>query len=411
MKAKFSTLLMVMVLISMAFVSTASAQNNISNETQYSDKTDNISLEKARLVASYYVQYVPNVTEKVEKFQDWNDATVKKSEIFYNLKGEKSAYAFNVTVNGEYSGYILISATKDNYPVLEFSKGKIPSTIPKIKNKTESLVKEHVNKDNLTIGKAKPLYLGATFYYAQYPLKNKQGKVVNNVTVDLTTPAIVKSNKSKIKKPVIEINSSRQQKMKKEEAHRQWKSIEKRMSTGLSLSKAKVSSSELGWIDGVPAYEWYKGCSPTASAMVLGYWKNNGYPGFPEEITLIEELANAMGTSNWPEGTTWPIEIDNGIEEVCDNHGYNNFDANNDYYVSWNEVINNVNSDEPFVINMLSGGTGSGHSQPYGEHSVTCVGYSDNTEDYIFIHDTWDENTHHIAFGNWGGAMATWVNP
>ncbi|ADI75144.1 hypothetical protein Metev_2332 (plasmid) [Methanohalobium evestigatum Z-7303] len=53
MKAKSSTLLMVMVLISMAFVSAVIGQNNISNKTQYSDKTDNISLEKAGSAALF----------------------------------------------------------------------------------------------------------------------------------------------------------------------------------------------------------------------------------------------------------------------------------------------------------------------------------------------------------------------
>lgn len=146
--------------------------------------------------------------------------------------------------------------------------------------------------------------------------------------------------------------------------------------------------------------------------MVLGYWDSHGYPNFPGETTLIEELAVAMGTE-WPgNGLTWPWDIDDGIEEVCENHGYSNFDASNDYWMTWNEVKDEVDASKPFVISMSYGGTGSGHSKPYGKHSVTCVGYSDSNEDYVFIHDTWDEDGHHyIAYGNWLAAMATWVRP
>jgi hypothetical protein len=54
---------------------------------------------------------------------------VKSSTTFYDLNGQKTAYAFDVLDEGRYAGYILISATKDNYPVLEFSKGKIPTEI------------------------------------------------------------------------------------------------------------------------------------------------------------------------------------------------------------------------------------------------------------------------------------------
>ena len=118
-----------------------------------------------------------------------------------------------------------------------------------------------------------------------------------------------------------------------------------------------------------------------------------------------------MGTEWSGNGLTWPWDIDDGIEEVCENHGYSNFDANNDYWMTWNEVKDEVDASKPFVISMSYGGTGSGQSQPYGEHSVTALGYSDYDEDYVFIHDTWDEQTHTIAFGNWWAAMATWVRP
>ena len=32
-------------------------------------------------------------------------------------------------------------------------------------------------------------------------------------------------------------------------------------------------------------------------------------------------------------------------------------------------------------------------------------------KDYVDIHDTWDEQTHSIAYGNWWHARATWVIP
>lgn len=146
--------------------------------------------------------------------------------------------------------------------------------------------------------------------------------------------------------------------------------------------------------------------------MVLGYWDSHGYPDFPDKTALIEELAVAMGT-DWPgNGLTWPWNFANGIEEVCENHGYNNFDANNDYWMTWSEVKDEIDANQPFVISMSFGGTGNGYSTPHGFHSVTCVGYSDYDEDYVFIHDTWDKDKHHyIAYGNWLAAMATWVRP
>jgi len=31
-------------------------------------------------------------------------------------------------------------------------------------------------------------------------------------------------------------------------------------------------------IDGVPAYNWYRGCGPTAEGMVFGYYDTHGFP-------------------------------------------------------------------------------------------------------------------------------------
>ena len=63
---------------------------------------------------------------------------------------------------------------------------------------------------------------------------------------------------------------------------------------------------------------------------------------------------------------------------------------------------------------MWHGGTGSGHSTPYGDHSVAVVGYAidiNTNEKFLLLHDTWDYSVHYLAFGDWWGAMATWIRP
>ena len=36
-------------------------------------------------------------------------------------------------------------------------------------------------------------------------------------------------------------------------------------------------------LDYVPSYNWYHGCSPTASANIMGYWDLHGYDGMFDE--------------------------------------------------------------------------------------------------------------------------------
>ncbi|RNI15839.1 hypothetical protein EFE42_00960 [Methanohalophilus sp. RSK] len=376
-----------------------------------SDNSNVVTLNNAEEVAAYYVQYVPVF---MPSMSDWEDATVKYSTTFYDIDGNKSAFSFDVIDNGEYAGYILVSATRDNYPILEFSEGSIPNDVAEFQSKSMVQASEYAVENNLRICKAKPLYLGGTFYYIEYSLIDSSGNVSDKVVVDLITSQSISpaklSNFSSVNTNSVDFNNELLQQNKVEAANELWNSLENRMDSGNLTPDAMKSSRGLGWVDDVPAYEWYRGCSPTASAMVLGYWDTQGYPDFTNnETLLIDELADAMNTGSG--GNTSMSNIPIGIEDVCEDYGYNDFESSNEYYVTWSETKSEIDGDRPFVLSVFDGGVGSGHSKPYNNHSVTCIGYSDYTEDYVFIHDTWDENTHHIAFDNWDRAHATWVIP
>ena len=56
-------------------------------------------------------------------------------------------------------------------------------------------------------------------------------------------------------------------------------------------------------------------------------------------------------------------------------------------------MTNEINASRPFVLSMWHGGTGSGHDQPYGDHTVACVGYAIDTntnERFVMVQDIWD---------------------
>jgi hypothetical protein len=145
--------------------------------------------------------------------------------------------------------------------------------------------------------------------------------------------------------------------------------------------------------------------------MVLGYWDGEGYPNFPSGDTLISECASAMGTSQY---STQISMIDDGIETVCNDHGYTNFNAANDGTLTTSELRSEINSNRPFVLSMVGGQTGSGRSSPFGNHSVTCVGFTNVgvTTVYVWLHDGWSGSSpHYITFGSWNTATATWVRP
>lgn len=89
---------------------------------------------------------------------------------------------------------------------------------------------------------------------------------------------------------------------------------------------------------------------------------------------FIDDFAGAMGTSNWPQpGTTWPWDIDDGINTVFYTFILESPVAN-DYLPGWSGFVSEVYAARPFVRNMQTGGTSVGGSQAYGDYSVAGCG-------------------------------------
>lgn len=359
-----------------------------------------LDLEDGKKVASFYTMELSNTFPKLA---GWDGSSVEHEITYYNLNGDKAAYAFNVVKNNAYQGYLLVSATKDNYPILEFSKGKLPHMSLEMKETSQDLVTKYATENSLSVEKSIPIYGGATFYYDEYKMVDEHGKLGKIIIMDLSTKKLI---------DITDVESSDLEEendiFESEKIQEAWTNLETGMAEN-RYSASTVSTRSIGYIYDVPYEMWYLGCSPTAASMVLEYWEENGYSNLSYGDTLIEDLADAMGTTN---GSTSISMIDDGIEDVCDDYGYANFNAINDDNLFMSETMFEIDAARPFVLSMLDGGTGSGYTQPYNDHSVTCVGYSEGTTDYLFLHDTWDdENHHYITFGNWRDATATWVRP
>lgn len=110
------------------------------------ESSNSIGVEYAETIASFQVQYIPTF---IANYSEWKNATVEQSETYYNLEGKKSAYAFNVIKNGQYAGYVLISATKDDYPILEFSTERLPNAIPELTTQSDKLAEKSATEKKI----------------------------------------------------------------------------------------------------------------------------------------------------------------------------------------------------------------------------------------------------------------------
>lgn len=412
---KLITVLLALLLAAMAMVPMVSAAGQPDPGKEKivdTDKAASIALLNVRDVAALSSEY-----------DSWKNAEVALSTTYYNLNDELSAYAFDVIVDGQNEGYIIISATEDNYPALELSRGTLPGKKASAMKKDQArAVDSFAAKKGLTAESSKPVYLGGTFFYEKYELvdtaNTKQASIIVDVTdnrvIDLSDKAeVIPFNTSPSRTDRMAMNADI-----KKQWDRQNAAIEQFNTESFTTASAATSSGTQ-FINNVPNYAWYIGCSPTASGMVLGYWKNMGYTSLPSGTTLINELANAMGTSRtWPlNGATWPWNIASGISTLASNHGYSNFYSFSRPDDAWDTLKSEINANRPFVISMLHGGVAadSNTNQAYGEHSVACIGYMEGSTTqnrWVTIYDTWDTGRSHLLqYQNWWNAQETYVRP
>lgn len=128
-----------------------------------------VSVKNATVAASYLVGEISN--EQSTDYTDWNGATVVENTTYYDVNGVESAYSFDVIVNGQYDGYIMVSATRDNFPILEFSKGITPDKDPGTLINAEKLAQTQIKDPREVLGEGQPIYLGATFFDMAYPVE------------------------------------------------------------------------------------------------------------------------------------------------------------------------------------------------------------------------------------------------
>ncbi|MDO9035506.1 MAG: hypothetical protein Q7U51_09920, partial [Methanoregula sp.] len=333
-KLKIGIILLTLLLAAMAMVPIVSAADASENSNQFgtvsaSQKpSDEVTIVDVKEAESIALLNAKDLAVTSLDFMEWKDSLVKHAKTYYDLNDKEAAYVFKVMIDGEYDGYILVSATTRNYPVLEITKGRVPG-YNDVKSADEEPVEKYISQKGLTIIGSKPVYLGSLSYYRKYSVIDQNGTKATDVFVDEHTNEVVKESWSDVtdqEGAVVKVTGKMQAK-KKSDIRVQWDKQRLLISDmdskeRTSLLKSIQATRSSGYIYGVPLFKQvsgvYDGCSPMASAMVVSYWSTHGYPALPsDKATLFTQLASAMGTSDWPwTGTTWPWDIDDGINTV-----------------------------------------------------------------------------------------------
>ncbi|MGW5955889.1 S-layer homology domain-containing protein [Bacillus mycoides] len=300
-----------------------------------------ISEEDAKYKAKVYME---NVSK--QSYPQWKEAQFGEAKILHDFNGDVKGYLFQVNKENQDCGYIIVNGTKEGSSIIESTReGSNPY------------------KD---VAESEAVYMGPIQY-----AKKTDGKFV-----DIASGTII--SKNDVKNENQPLNQKNYATAAYENAY-----VEKK-------------------INNVPDYTWYKGYTPTATANIVSYWAQNGFPNLLQSYEgsnqLIENLAKDMGTVQGyrsPDGKvsggqTEMSKIVPGLNKYWNYRGYD-VSAELNGTPSYEKYKKEINAGRPIIINTLK------HFM-YKDHSMTGIGFeelymSEFNEKLtnIVIHDTWDE--------------------
>ncbi len=287
-------------------------------------------------------------------------------------------------------GYVLVSARKDNMPILEVAKG-MPyyfMSFSEISEKASLSLRGNVKIRNI-------VYIDHANIIYKYTNGDK------NIYIEEHFKKVFSEEKfNKMFKKIP---------FKMGNTHSGWIKIENNKNNLHNIFKSRAT----GYIADVPFFDWSYGCSPTTSAMMFDYWDPRGYSKLTDyyfdrwdccenemdcNITNVQrELAIAMGTDTTT-GGTYIGNIDNGQRTVAISYnGYTGSTSttgsqgNITYGWQWDRLTGEIDGGFPCHFDVLN--YWSVPHQAYIGHSVVAVGYdNDGADSLVIVHDTWSFN-------------------
>ncbi|WP_234118034.1 C39 family peptidase [Clostridium hydrogenum] len=296
----------------------------------------------------------------------WTDVKVYNIKSLYNFNNKLIAYSVDIRNNKNgLIGYEIISTSPKDDLILEFSKNK-KSPYSTIGNKFNCIYDGFLN-----------------YYY--------QNKTSLKTFYNITTKRKLNKN---------QLNSLRDKEYISSKTN---KTLKKNNTVSSAINKTQKI------LDDVPDELWYKGCTPTAIAMILEYDYYNYTPVYQE---LVEQLATAMGTD--ANGITYTNKVVPGIKSVMKNLGVDVFvqqDGMGKDQSTYDKYVNEINNNHPVLVTLVnSKETSYGYPQGFDNHCCAGIGYQySDTEKFIIVHDDAEDGDVYCDFNNSALGTNCWI--
>gem|GEM_PF-845181 len=308
--------------------------------------------------------------------KEWNDVAVINEKPLYDFDNKLVAYSVDLKskVNGE-KAYVIVSTSETDEPIIEFAT-KIFSPYDKITDNTQTCI-----YDGILNYYSKQTSSSGTKYYN---IKD------NSVLEDSEVKAHIVNSKDKnysSANPVLSKQKRVQLSSPDADATLALLSTDK-ISNNLSVTPMASSTTKTL---NVPSYQWYKGCTPTSSAMICKY-TYSGYVSSVDSNTLISQLASNMYTNS--SGQTQMNNIPSGVIATMAMYGKSANCYNDPYGYSkvgstFAKYCSEIDNYYPVLVTVENNtAPTTAYSNGFGCHSVAGKGYSTYYGNYLIVNDT-----------------------
>ncbi len=315
MKRRLPVILAIVLALVLALPIVASAKGQVAEK----------EVDQARRVAQAWVD---RFAVTGPKLSEWDGAHLTSPQLYYNPKGELTAYMFSIEKNGKTVGHILVGSSAYGYPIFEGGE-TFPFSVPSASEVSGILEKElGLQIPEESIGE--PMLLLLDLFQGFYVTYKLEGKIVgiNLITGDVFKASNLEELKTLVPSP------------------EEYKAA-KRGRVGI------LACPGWGEIYHADDMEYYCEnnrcwCGPCSGVSIGAWYRDYGGHGglHQDKDTMYDRLKIYMGTTS--EGITWPWNYGPGFV----NYAY--YDCgeffNWDYRYTFGNIVFDINNNWPVAL-------------------------------------------------------------
>lgn len=358
----------------------------------------------------------------------WNNGCkIGDIKPLYDFNNNITAYSCQI-VNGTVdSGYIVVSASSDLNPIVEFSyESKSPS----------NYVKSTLATQNNTLVE-KVYYTGGLDYFAGLKEKNK-----NIVNKDFDNKKIDKNdfkNSFKVKKDKLKDNNNAWDSIKKVDRN----SINIMFNAGNNNAGEVISDpaaylkNYLGtsntftrdanrtklldyvgnWLQteyertggiGSTTGTGVENCTLSSLSNILIYFSVNGFSKVPSDKLSIYRTVRAQAVKLGYTNTDGLSQTKNNnlVDAVWKAFGYTDGSGSNDYVWTYTSIKSKIDINRPVMLSMA---TGQYYNHTIAVRGYTSYSYAMAVYDFLVVHDNWNKGDRYISDSETKFGCATYI--